>query len=107
MPHHKRRNPRMRNIPHKTSYMASALALVLVLSLVLAACASQPSSIGVQIVWVDFIRFAGITYTTSPVDAGHALNAGDLRSVFATVSFNLQGNVQVPGSPIKNGNAAF
>jgi hypothetical protein len=97
----------MRNITHKTSYMASALALVLVLSLVLAACASQPSSNGVQIDWVDFIRFGGITYTTSPVGAGHALNASDLGSVFATVSFKLEGNVQDPGYQSKDGDAAF
>lgn len=105
----------MRNITRKTAYIAPAFALVLVPSLVLAACASlsspngQPSSNsqGVQIDWVDFIRFGGITYTIPPAGYGRALTASDLGPVFATVSFKLDGNVQDPGYQSRDGDAAF
>src|SRR5262245_44550049 len=105
----------MRNITNKTSYFASTFALVLVPSLVLAACAALSSSNGqsssnfqhVQIDWVDFIRFGGITYTRPPVGSGRALNASDLGPVFATIHFKLDGNVQDPGYQSKDGDAAF
>jgi hypothetical protein len=105
----------MKNIIHHISYIAAAFAPVLVPSLVLAACASLSSSNGqsssdsqhVQIDWVDFIRFGGITYTTPPVSSGYALSARDLGPVFAVISFKLYGNVQNLGYQSKDGDAAF
>lgn len=99
----------MRNITHKTSYIAPAFALALVPLLGLAACAALPSanSQHIQIDWVDFIRFGGITYTPLPVSCGRALSARDLGPVFAVTSFKLDGNVQDPGYQSKDGDAAF
>ncbi|HJT58599.1 MAG TPA: hypothetical protein VJ761_18975 [Ktedonobacteraceae bacterium] len=105
----------MRNITNGTSYIAPAFALVLVPAFVLVACTALPSSNGqpssnfqhVEIDWVDFIRFGGITYTTPPVGFGRALVASDLGPVFATVKFKLDGNVQDPNYQSKDGDAAL
>ena len=104
----------MRDSMNGTSSIAPAFALVLVASLVFVACASLPSPNGqpasnfqhVEIDWVDFIRFGGITYSASPVP-GRPLVANDLGPVFATVKFKLDGNVQDPNYQSKDGDAAF
>lgn len=104
----------MRKITNGTSYIASAFALVLIPSLILVACASLPFANGqpssnsqhIEIDWIDFIRFGGITYSATPV-SGRPLIAGDLGPVFVTVKFKLDGNVQNPNYQSKDGDAAF
>lgn len=104
----------MRNITNGISSIAPTLALVLIPSLILVACASLPSANGqpssnqgVQIDWIDFIRFGGITYTAPPAGSGRPLMGSDLGPVFATVKFKLDGNVRNPNYQSKDGDAAF
>jgi hypothetical protein len=98
----------MRHISLNTRGIASLFVLLSVIWLV--GCGSQtggqgPSSGGQNVVidWVNFIRFHGITYLTTP----DALPASQLGSVFDTVQFKLDGNVHDPNYHAKDGDAAF
>ncbi|HZU68203.1 MAG TPA: hypothetical protein VFA09_13080 [Ktedonobacteraceae bacterium] len=101
----------MRNITNKGSQVTSICVFCLLSPLVLVACAALPSSNSqnvqtrVQIDWVDFIKFGGITYEAA--SPGRPLVAKDLGPVFATIRFKLDGNVQAPNYQSKDGDAAF
>ena len=81
---------------------------------ILAGCApafsgpvSASSQQGSAIDWVNFIHFQGITYVAASERPGRALTENDLSSVFATVQFKLEGNIQDPNYQTKDGDAAF
>jgi len=67
----------------------------------------MPPAPAIQIDWVNFIRFGGITYLASTLHAGRPLQASDLGPQFATVKFKLEGHVQDPHYQARDGDAAF
>ena len=66
-------------------------------------CPSVDSGVEVEIDWVNFIRFSGITYVASE----HSVEERLLGPVFAEVEFRLSGNVKSRGYRSKDGDAAF
>lgn len=83
------------------------LYAILFLSLIgLASCGQGTSSTGgagVQIDWVNFIRFNSITYLAESQHIAPAL----LGPKFAQIKFKLKGNVNDPNYHSKDGDAAF
>jgi hypothetical protein len=84
---------------HLFSLITGALALMALLGL--SACSD------VQIDWVNFVRFGGITYVAKSDRVGRLPTDVDLGPVFATVHFRLDGNVHDPHYQINDGDAAF
>lgn len=88
--------------------IALSLYAMLFLPLIgLASCGQGASSTGgttgVQIDWVNFIHFQGITYLAGSQHIPPAL----LGPKFAQVKFKLEGNVHDPNYHSKDGDAAF
>jgi hypothetical protein len=73
----------------------------------LTACGPFAPRTSVQIEWINFVRFHGITYQASTIPIGRAPTAADLGPVFATVRFQVADNVQDPNYQLKDGDAAF
>ncbi len=98
----------MRSIIGQNERNAFMLAVILLTLLGLTACnsAATPGTSSVQIDWVNFIKFKGITYMAT-VNQGRPLTASDFGSEFAKVSFKVSGNVNSPGYQSKDGDAAF
>jgi hypothetical protein len=86
------------------------LAIVLLSLLGSVSCAlptPMPPTSTIQIDWVNYIRFGGITYLASTLHAGHPLQVSDLGPQFAIVKFKLEGHVQDPHYQARDGDAAF
>lgn len=64
----------------------------------------QTGSTAVQIDWMDFVKFGGITYLQ--VEPGRLLTQADRGKAFATVNFEVSTTVTNPNYQIKNGDAA-
>lgn len=60
----------------------------------------------INIDWVNFIKFGGITYI-GDLNQGRALKESDLGPEFAKVKFKLSGNVSDPGYHAQDGDAAY
>jgi hypothetical protein len=95
-------------------HRACILTIFLLAVSVLASCTSPITSGGgtggasnVQIDWINFIKFNGITYSGYLLNQGRQLVESDLGPEFAKVAFKVSGNVNSPGYQIKNGDAAF
>lgn len=84
-----------------------ALTIVVLTLLGLTSCFGSPNTTSVQIDWVNFVKFNGITYLSGMVNAGRALQESDLGPVFATVKKKLDGNVTDPTYHSQDGDAAF
>lgn len=95
---------------NKYAILAALLAGIFSLS-GLTGCASSTNSgsvnTGVAIDWVNFVRFGGITYLAVATKPGRPLAVSDLGPVFATVQFELEGNINDPHYQSKDGDAAF
>ncbi len=82
-------------------------ALLLLPLIVVVSCGSGTSGgdggTGVQIDWVDFIRFNGITYLADSQHIAPTL----LGPKFTQVKFKLEGNVHAPNYHSKDGDASF
>ena len=92
----------------KKSVTISLYALLFLPLIGMVSCGANGSSgvgggTGVQIDWVDFIRFNGITYISDSQRIESAL----LGPKFARVKFELEGNVHDPNYHSKDGDAAF
>jgi hypothetical protein len=86
-------------------YALGALPLLVVLlaPLALSACGGKT----VEIEWVNFVQFHGVTYTTPTIRVGRAPADDDLGPVFATVRFKVADNVDDPNYQLHDGDAAF
>ncbi len=72
----------------------AAVAAVPILAAI--GCGSGSSESFTAILWVDFVRFGGITYIQLHVDREPPLEEGDLGPEFARVTFKYEGNVSDP-----------
>lgn len=107
----------MRNSNSKFLTTASPLLALLCCLLGVASCGNnaasagdvhgQPTQANVQIDWVDFMRFGGITYVATFNQASRQINSHDLGPIFATVHFKLDGNIHSPNYQAKDGDAAL
>ena len=99
---------RTNNVHKKISHITITSICYLLLSLTgMVSCGSEAigagGGTGVQIDWVNFIRFQGITYIADSQHIAPAL----LGTKFAQVKFKLEGNVNDPNYRSKDGDAAF
>jgi len=98
----------MKSIIEQNERNTFALAVILLTLLGLTGCnsAAPPGTSSVQIDWVNFIKFKGITYMAT-VNQGRSLTASDFGPEFAKVTFKVSGNVNSPAYQSKDGDAAF
>ena len=71
---------------------------------ILMAC--QNGGGAVQIDYVDFVQFGGITYVAAWTSPGRPLQEGELGAAYARVKVKLEGS-QDPGHRLQDGDAAF
>lgn len=92
----------MRSITGRISALTLALVIPMLAILGLVSCNTS-----INIDWVNFIKFGGITYVGDLLNQGRALKESDLGPEFAKVKFKLSGNASDPGYHAQDGDAAY
>lgn len=97
----------------RSARLVAGLGIALTVAVGICGCASPKANLPgnttttIGIDWVNFIQFQGITYLATYSRVGRGLQESDLGPVFATVRFELSGNITDPGYRSKDGDAAF